>query len=107
MPRTQFLTNPLRIFSADQQSQKAIEADEVIDMRMRDKDELEPLHFAWRERRDIAEIEEDGALLEQRFDVKRGIAASPVDEARMQQRPHARRQSIRRAGPGRNELLAL
>lgn len=71
-----------------EQSQQAIESDEVIHMRMRDKDVLEALNFARRERGDIAQVEQDRAPLEQRLDIERRVPGPPVDETRMQNWPH-------------------
>ena len=47
-----------------EQPQQMIKADEVIDVRVRDKDVLEALHLARRQRRDVAEIKKDGASFE-------------------------------------------
>ena len=81
---------PDRLLPPDQHPQQAIKADEMIDMRMRDKDMLKALNLSRRQIRDIPQVEQNCALFEQRFDIKGGIAGSPVDEAGVQKRPHAK-----------------
>jgi hypothetical protein len=62
----------------------------MIDMRVRDKDMLKPLDLSRRQIRDVAQVEQDCAFFEQRFDVEGGISGSPVDEVWVQKRPHAK-----------------
>jgi len=71
----------------DQEPQKTIEAEKVIDMSMRYEDVLHALDVPRRQRRDIAEVEQYRVLREQRFDIERWIAGSPVNQSRMEQRP--------------------
>jgi hypothetical protein len=79
-----------RLLPPDQHPQQAVKADEMIDMRVRDKDMLKPLDLSRRQIRDVAQVKQNCALLEQRFDVKGRIARSPVDEGWVQKRPHAK-----------------
>ena len=84
---------PIKVYcllSSDQHPQQTIKADEMIDMRVRDKDMLKALNFSRRQIRDVTYVEQDCAFFEQRFDVEGGISGSPVDEAWVQKRPHAK-----------------
>ncbi len=104
------LDKPLRpkeayaFFSSDQQSQQPIEADEVIDMGMRDKDMFDPLYLARRQRRDVAQVKQDRMALEQRLDIERRVSGSPIDQSGMQKRPHAGSNALRRAASARQRL---
>src|SRR5262249_42088671 len=88
------------LLAPDVEAQQPVEADEVVDMRVRDEHLLEPQDLSCRQRRDVAEIDEDRALLEQRLDVERRIARAAVDQGGMQQRTHAR--VLARFRPGSN-----
>ena len=48
---------PDRLLPPDQHPQQAIKADEMIDMRVRHKDMLEPLDLSRRQIRDVAQVE--------------------------------------------------
>ena len=87
---------PIEAYScvpADQQSQQPVEADEVIDMGMRDADVSDPLHLARGQRRDVAQIEQDGAALEQSLDIECRVSGSPIDQTGIQKRPHTKAHS--------------
>jgi hypothetical protein len=61
----------------------------MIDMRVRNKDMLEALDFSRRQIRDVAQVEQDCALFEQRLEIEGRITGPPVDEGWVQERPHA------------------
>jgi hypothetical protein len=81
---------PDRLLAPDQYPQQAVKADEMVDMRVRDKDMLEAMDLSRRQIRDVAQVKQNCAFFEQRFDKKRRIARSPVDEGWVQERPHAK-----------------
>ena len=60
---------PDRLLPPDQHPQQAVKADEMIDMRVRDKDMLKPLDLARRQIRDITQVKQNRTLFEQRFDM--------------------------------------
>ena len=74
---------PDYLLAADQYPQQAIKADEVIDVRVRDKDMFQTQNLSRRQARYVAEIKHDSPLLKQRFDIERRIARSSVDQHRM------------------------
>jgi hypothetical protein len=76
------------LLSADQDPQQAIESDEMIDMRMRYEYVFEPQDLARRQGRNIAQVEQNRTLFEQRLNVQHRISESPIEQARMQQRTH-------------------
>ena len=51
---------------------------------------LEALDLSRRQIRDVAQVKQNCTLLKQRFDIKGWISGSPVDEAWVQERPHAK-----------------
>ena len=57
-----------RLLAADEDAQHMIEADEMVDVRVRHEHLLEPVDLARRQCCDIAQIEQNGAPLEQRLD---------------------------------------
>ena len=71
-----------------QKSQQPVEAEEVVDVRVRDEDVLEAQDLARRQTRNVAEIEHERALLEQGLDIERRVAGSPVDQERVQKGSH-------------------
>jgi hypothetical protein len=73
---------------ACEHAQQSIETDEMIDMGMGDEDMLQTLDLSRRQIGKIAEVEEDGMFLEQRFDIEGRIAFAPIQQARMQERAH-------------------
>src|SRR5205807_6450570 len=77
-----------RLLPSDQQAEQAVEAEEMIEMGVRNKDLVDPQKPTRGQRRDITEIEEDGAPLEQRLDEDRRIAEAAVDQHGVKQRPH-------------------
>ena len=79
---------PDDFLTSDQNPKQPVEPDEVVDMRMRNEDVLEPLDPARRQIGQVAEVEEDRAPLEQGFDIERRIAGSPIDQEWVQKRPH-------------------
>src|SRR5450759_2167170 len=104
---------PDRLLPPDQHPQEAVKADEMIDMRVRDKGMLKPLDLSRRQIRDIAQVKQNRTLFEQRFDIKGRISGSPVDEGWVQERPHAKflapssRETLRQIMAGRPEILSL
>ncbi|MBB4367338.1 hypothetical protein GGD63_000107 [Bradyrhizobium sp. cir1] len=72
----------------DEQTQQMVEANEMIDMRMRDKDLVDASDLPWRQGGNLSNIEQQTSLLEQRFDIDRRIAVATVDQARMEKRSH-------------------
>lgn len=77
-------------FSAHEHAQQQIEPNKMIDMSVRDENLLDAVNLACRQSRDISEIKQDCVFLEDGFDVERGVAKPAIDQAWMQQRPHAR-----------------
>jgi hypothetical protein len=69
------------LLSSDQHPQEAIKSDEMIDMGVRDKDVREALDLPGRQIRDIAQVKQNCAPLEQSFDIERRISGSPVNQA--------------------------
>ena len=74
--------------AADAHAQQPVEADEMVhvgvgDERMRDAQEL-----SCRQSREIAQVEQEGAALEQEVDVESGVAEGAVDEGRLEDRTH-------------------
>ena len=82
---------PDLLFPPDQHPQQVIESDEVVDVRVRDKDVFETPDLSRRQIRYIAEIKHDRTLFKQRLDIERWIAGSPIDKSRMQERSHGNR----------------
>lgn len=78
------------LFPSDQHPQQAIKTDEMIDMRVRDKDVIETLDLSRRQIRNVAQIKQNCALFEQCLDVQGRVSGSPVDEGWVQERPHAK-----------------
>src|SRR5262249_17756666 len=70
------------LLPAGQNPQQAIEADEMVDMSMRHEHVVEAVNLSRRERRDIAEVEENRALLQKRFNIKRRGAGPPGAQTR-------------------------
>jgi hypothetical protein len=68
------------LLAANEHPQKQVEANEVVDMGMRDEDLLDAVNLPWRQRRDVSEVEQKGMLLEQRFDIEGRIAISIIDQ---------------------------
>lgn len=78
-----------RLLSSDKHAEQPIEAEKVVEMGVRYEDLLDPQNPARRQCGDIAEIEEDGAPLEQRLDEHRRITETAVDEHGMKKRPQS------------------
>src|SRR5512139_3145455 len=72
----------------DANAHEPVEADEVVHMRVRDEHMGEPQQMSRRERRVVAEIERERALLEAEIDVDAGVAEGVVDEAGVENRAH-------------------
>src|SRR5579872_6707967 len=83
-----------RFRAADQEAEQPIEAEEVVEMGMRDEDLVDLEDAPRGQRRDIAEVEEDCPPLEQGLDEDRGIAETAIDEHGMDQRPHCQMSGI-------------
>src|SRR6266496_4142834 len=76
------------LFSADEETEEPVEAEEVVEMGVRDKHLVDAEDPAHRQGGDVAEVEQDGAPLEQRLDEHRRIAETAVDEHGMKEWPH-------------------
>src|SRR6185437_1378105 len=76
------------LLAANQKPQQLVETDEVIDMRMRDEYLVDAVRFARRQRGNVAEIEHQAALFEQRVDINSRIAVASVNQAGMEKRSH-------------------
>ena len=78
-PRAYKLKKPVRFpyldFSTLARREAACRAELKLNRHM-----FEPVDLARRQRSDVAEVEQDRTLLEQRFDIESRIAGSPVDE---------------------------
>ena len=70
----------------DEEAEQPVEAKEMVEMRVRHEHLVELEDAARRQGGDIAEIEEDGAPFEQRFDEHRRIAEAAVDQHGMEKR---------------------
>ena len=79
---------PDRLLVADEHPQQTIEAEEVIDMRVRDEHVLQPLDFACRQIRQVADVKQKRAAFEHLFDIDGWIAGSAIDEESVQKRSH-------------------
>jgi len=55
---------------------------------MRDEHMVEAVNLSRRQGRDIAQVKEDRAFLEHRFNVKRRVAGAPIDQYRVEKWPH-------------------
>ena len=85
-------------------AQQAVEAGKMIHVGVRDKHMADPQELAGGERRDIAEIEQDGAAAEAEIDEQAGVVERTVDQARLNEPAHAQANAasgplFRRDGP--------
>jgi hypothetical protein len=71
------------LLPANQQSQQAIKSDKVIDMRVRHEYLRQAVDLSRRQSSDVAKVEQQRAVLEQRLDVEGRVSGSPVDQAGM------------------------
>jgi hypothetical protein len=65
-----------------------VKADEMIDMRVRDENVFQAMNLSHRQRRNIAEVQQESTPLKQRFNIERRVSKSTIDQAWMQDRPH-------------------
>ena len=68
----------------DEHPQQTIKSIKMIDMRVRNEHVLKASYLSWRQRGDVAKVEHNRPLLEQRLDIERRIAGSPIYQHWMQ-----------------------
>ena len=68
----------------DEHPQQTIKSIKMIDMRVRNEHVLKASYLSWRQRGDVAKVEQNRPLLEQRLDIERRIAGSPIYQHWMQ-----------------------
>jgi hypothetical protein len=78
-----------RSIPAEAGPQQAVETHEVVHVGVRHEHVAGAQQLARRDRRDVAQVEEQGAALEQDVDEQRRVAERPVDQARLEDRAHA------------------
>ncbi len=74
--------------AAEHHPQPAVEADEMIDVRVADEDVRQAQQFARRQRGNVAQVEQQRAPLVAKVDVQAGIAEGVVDQGGLEQRAH-------------------
>ena len=97
-----------RLLAPEQAAQQLIETGEMIHVEMRDEDVADAQQLARGKAREIAEIEQQRALLEHEIDVKARIVEAIVDELGIEMARHgasasgrSRRREPTGAGPRR------
>jgi hypothetical protein len=78
-----------RVRPAERDAQQPVETHEVVHVGVRDEHMADAQQLAWRQRADVAEIEEQGALFEEEIDQEPGVAKRRVDELKGESRAHA------------------
>jgi hypothetical protein len=76
------------LVASEKYPKQPIEADEVVHVGMGDKNMGNPQKLARRERGDVAEIEQEGASLEEKIDKDRRVPQRSVNKGRMEQWLH-------------------
>ncbi len=74
--------------AAEADAQQPVEPDEMVHVRVRHKHVRNPQYLFWRQRREIAEIEQQRPFLEFEIDVQTRIAEGVVDECVGEYRAH-------------------
>ena len=74
--------------SSEKNPQNPIEATEMIEVSMRDEDVTQAQNLASTELMQVAQVEEEGPLLEHKLDEEARIAKGIVNELRMEEAIH-------------------
>ena len=67
-----------------------VKSNEVIDVLVRDEDLVDASYLPRRQRKNLSDIEQQAALLEQRLHIYRRVAVAAIDQVRMKKRSHSK-----------------